>query len=160
MTLGTDSHWTTRRREIREGFPGEVAISQHLQEEGGRAGNNTQWRRSPQHPAVSMATACETMISQLPQIISSTACTGYGGARTEPTSGSEGGQKLAGERTGNPAWESQLSRARGWGRHQSDDTRVITVLLRAPRAGAGTETRAMCSAYAAKCAQCCLETLL
>lgn len=45
--------------------------------------SNQKAEGSPQHPAVSKATACETMTSQLPQIISSSAGTGYGGARRE-----------------------------------------------------------------------------
>lgn len=42
MASGADSQWTARCREIREGFLGEVAISQHLQEEELRTGHNTQ----------------------------------------------------------------------------------------------------------------------
>lgn len=35
--MGADSQWTAGRRAVEEGFPGEVAISQHLQGEGGQA---------------------------------------------------------------------------------------------------------------------------
>ena len=42
MTAGIASQQTALPREIREGCLGEVAVSQHLQEEGVGTGNNTQ----------------------------------------------------------------------------------------------------------------------